>query len=65
VVTGNNLQDQYSLSTRNGYVVPGLLDAIKTVAIISMIASFAGILYSAKNLIELMDNILPEKNGYI
>jgi hypothetical protein len=35
-------------------------NAIKIVAIISMIVNFAGILYSAKNRIELMDNILPE-----
>ena len=35
--------------------------AIKIAAIISMIICFVGILYSTKNWIELMDNVLPEK----
>lgn len=30
-----------------------------------MILSFAGIFYSAKNWIELMDNILPEKKKWL
>jgi len=42
-----------------------LLFAIKIVAIISMILSFAGMLYSAKNWIELMDNVLPEKKKWL
>ncbi len=39
--------------------------AVKIVAIISMLISFAGIVYSAKNWIELMDNILPEKKKWL
>ena len=30
-----------------------------------MILSFAGMLYSAKNWIELMDNVLPEKKKWL
>lgn len=42
-----------------------MVNVIKIVAIISMILSFAGILYSAKNWIELMDNVLPEKKKWL
>ena len=38
-----------------------MVNAVKIVAIISLILSFAGILYSAGNWTGLMNNVLPEK----